>query len=146
MCFAFELLRRKGTEVHTIRRSDTVFEAIGVMAGNGIGSLVVVDGSAVCGIITERDYLRKVALKGRSSRTTTVGEIMTAPVQTASPADTIETCMQIMTDQRCRHLPIVEDGRLVGIISIGDIVKQMLHEKEAEVGQLQDYIQGKYPG
>ncbi len=120
-----------------------VFDAIALMATHSIGALVVTDNDAVVGMITERDYLRKIALQGRSSRDTPVRAIMSAPVITVSHSDTIDRCMELMTEHRIRHLPVVEGGVLVGIVSIGDCVKQKVKEQGAEIEHLQDYISGR---
>jgi len=126
--------------VQTTQRATTVFEAIGKMTAHGIGSLIVMEGAAVVGIVTERDYMRKIALEGRSSRQTTVAAIMSYPVITVAPTDTIGHCMALMTEARCRHLPVVEQGVLVGAISIGDCVKRLVREQEDEIRHLNDYI------
>ena len=140
------VLARKGSAVHTIRESNTVFEAIGKMVEVNTGSLLVTEGDEIRGIITERDYLRRVALAGRTSKETSVGEIMTRKIVVTHPRTSVEEAMAIMTDRRIRHLPVVDGGRLVGIVSIGDLAKQISHDRSFEVQYLTDYISGKYPG
>lgn len=138
-----DILDEKGSQVYGIRRNATVLEAIAKMVQHGVGSLVVTDGPIPCGILTERHYLERVALKGRTSRTTLVEEIM-APEVTCVPCDaTLEMCMAIMTERRVRQLPVLdEDGTLCGIVSIGDVVKRLARESVMEVQYLTDYIQG----
>ena len=141
-----DVLRSKGTTVHSISPEATVFEAISKMAELGIGSLLVVEGDhGVRGIITERDYLTKVALAGRSSRTTPVKEIMSIRVSSVAPGATFDECLALMTAGRHRHVPVIDGGRLVGLISVGDIVKYRLVEANVEIQDLTDYVTGKYP-
>lgn len=137
-----ELLREKGSQVWTIAPQATVYEALELMAAKNIGSLVVVERGDVVGVFTERDYARKVILKGRSSKTTTVAELMTADVLYVSPDDTIENCMALMTEKRLRHLPVMDDGKLAGVVSIGDIVKVIISEREFTIRELERYITG----
>ena len=137
-----ELLREKGSQVWTIAPKVTVYEALELMATKNIGALVVIEQGNVAGIFTERDYARKVILKGRSSKTTTVGELMITDVLYVSPDDTIENCMALMTDKRLRHLPVMEDGKLAGIISIGDIVRVIISDREFTIRELERYITG----
>lgn len=136
------LLDSKGREVVSIAPEASVFEAIRLMAEKGIGALVVVDGETLAGIVTERDYARKVILKGRSSQDTPVQEIMSAPLVTTDSAQTVERCMNLVTERRIRHLPVVDDGRLVGIISIGDLVKAIIAEQQQAIEELEHYISG----
>jgi CBS domain-containing protein len=137
-----ELLREKGNHVWTIAPKATVYEALELMAAKNIGSLVAVEHGDVAGVFTERDYARKVILKGRSSKTTTVAELMTTDVLYVSPEDTIENCMALMTDKRLRHLPVMENGKLAGVVSIGDIVKIIISEREFTIRELERYITG----
>jgi CBS domain-containing protein len=141
-----DLLRVKGREVHTISPAATVYEAVDRMVRHNVGSLLVVEGDEIHGIITERDYLREIVLKGRTSRETPVRDVMTTRVVCVAPADSIEGCMAVMTEKRIRHLPVLEDGRLTGLISIGDVVKRLSMDQKAEIRYLTDYITGKYPG
>jgi len=141
-----DLLRVKGRMVHSIESGATVFEAVKRMVDHNVGSLLVLDGDEIRGIITERDYLREIALKGRTSKTTSVREIMTSQLVCVGPNHLIEECMAIMTTKRIRHLPVLEDGRLAGVVSIGDLVKQLSKDQKFEIQYLTDYITGKYPG
>ena len=137
-----ELLREKGSQVWTIGPQATVYEALELMATKNIGSLVVLEQGNVAGIFTERDYARKVVLKGRSSRTTSIGELMITDVLYVGPDDSIEDCMALMTDKRLRHLPVMENGKLVGVVSIGDIVKVVISNREFTIRELERYITG----
>jgi CBS domain-containing protein len=139
-----EVLERKGGTVLTIDRRASVLEAIGTMSKANIGALVIAEGDQPVGIFTERDYLRKIALEGRSSRDTRIEEVMSAPLITVAPAEATHRAMETMTVCRCRHLVVVEGDAMVGIVSLGDLVKHMLVEKEAEVQQLSSYIAGSY--
>jgi CBS domain-containing protein len=136
------LLADKGSEVHTIGPDDPVLSAIQTMADRVIGALLVMHGDELIGMVSERDYARKVILKGRSSSETPVRDIMTAPVIAVNPSDTVETCMRLCTDSRVRHLPVVEGGKVVGLVSIGDLVKAVISEQGAQIEQLQRYIAG----
>jgi CBS domain-containing protein len=137
-----QLLRGKGNQIFFVAPTDSVRQAIEVMATRHVGALLVMKEGALIGIISERDYARKVILKNRSSQDTPVGDIMTSPAVTASPDDTIHHCMQVMTEGRFRHLPVVESGRVVGILSIGDLVKAVIEEQSAQIEQLERYIAG----
>ncbi len=130
--------------VLSVNVNESVFDAINLMAQVNIGAVLVQNGDIISGIFTERDYLQKIALKSLSSQRTRVGDVMTSPVISADPDDSIQQCMETMTTCRCRHLPVVESGKLLGIVSIGDLVKRMLDEKESEVEQLSQYITGTY--
>ncbi len=141
-----QILNGKGQQVWTISPEATVFEAIEKMAEKNIGALVVLDATKVLGIVSERDYTRKVILKGKSSKETQVREIMTNPVLTAGPDETVDACLRMMTQNRIRHLPILENDQLTGIISIGDLVNWIISAQRVAINQLQDYISGRYPG
>jgi CBS domain-containing protein len=136
------LLDNKGRQVVSIAADASVFDAIKLMADRTVGSLVVMDGDEMLGIVTERDYARKVILKGRASETTTVAEVMTAEVFTASGSDTVQGCMEQMSEKRIRHLPVVEDKRVIGMISIGDLVQAIIADQQEEIEQLEHYISG----
>ena len=136
------LLDRKGRNVITITGDASVFEAIKLMADREVGSLLVMDGDDLQGIVTERDYARKVILKGRSSESTAVGEIMTTDVVTTTETQTVTDCMSLMTERRIRHLPVVVGGNVVGLISIGDLVNAIISDQQEEIEQLENYISG----
>ncbi len=137
-----QLLNEKGRRVHTVAPDDTVLEAIQSMADNNIGSVVVTEGDKVVGMFTERHYAREVILKGRSSPRTLVGEIMATEVIYVEPEQTIEDCMAIMTERGIRHLPVLRDERLIGIVSIGDLVKSIISGQKFVIDQLEHYIAG----
>jgi CBS domain-containing protein len=141
-----EILKRKGTRVWTIPGDATVFEAIQLMAARNIGSLAVASGNRLEGVFTERDYTRKVALHGKSSKDTLVNEIISPEFVVATPASTIEECMRLMTENRVRHLPVLDGEQLVGIVSIGDLVNWIISAQSVEILQLHSYIAGQYPG
>lgn len=140
------ILKEKGTRVWTIPGDATVFEAIQLMAARNIGALVVVSHRSIEGIFTERDYTRKVALYGKSSKETLVGEILSPNLVVARPDSTVEECMRLMTENRVRHLPVLEREELVGIVSIGDLVNWTINAQNVEILQLHNYISGQYPG
>ena len=135
-----EILSDKGRNVLEIDASATVREAVKTMVDANVGSLLVTSSGEVVGIVTERDYLRRVALEGRTDDDTTVGEIMTAPLVVVGPETSIDECMAVMTDRRIRHLPVVEDGKVVGLVSIGDLVKFKSRQQSFEIQYLTDYI------
>jgi len=139
---AHDILRNKGHAVHSVRPNDTVLSALGVMAKHDIGAVLVLDGEQLLGIVTERDYARKVALLGRTSRDSPVSAIMTQDVWWVAPHRTLEECMALMTERRVRHLPVVENRRVVGVISIGDLVKATIDEQEFTIRELKSYIAG----
>lgn len=142
MTMVKEILVLKGRDVWSIEPVATVYDAMRLMADKGVGALLVLEGETLRGIVTERDYARKVILQGRSSRTTQVTEIMTARVAYAQLEQDIEECMAIMTEERVRHLPVIDAGRVVGIISIGDLVKSIIAEQKFMIEQLVRYING----
>jgi CBS domain-containing protein len=136
------LLETKGSDFYAIAPDAPVLDAIKQMAERRIGALLVMRGDELVGIVSERDYARKVILMGRSSGDTPVRDIMTASVITVNPADTVDTCMRLCTDSRVRHLPVVEGGKVIGVLSIGDLVKAVISEQGAEIEHLQRYIAG----
>lgn len=140
-----DILRHKGHAVITTSPTATVLECIATMVEHNVGSIVITDDAAVEGIFTERDYLRRIVLQGRTSKTTRVEEVMTRSVITVTPNHTVEACMSIMTAHKCRHLPVIEDEQLAGIVSIGDCVKQVSREAQAQVENLRAYVTGTYP-
>ncbi len=142
MTTAHDILRFKGQTVHSVRPDDTVLAALAVMAEHDIGAVLVVEGDELVGILTERDYARKVALVGRASKDSPVRAIMTANIVCVPPSRTVEECMTVMTERRCRHLPVVENGHVVGVVSIGDLVKATIDEQEFTINQLKNYIAG----
>ena len=129
--------------VYAIRPDDSVFDALQRMADKGIGALLVMDGDAIIGILTERDYARKIILRGRTSALTLVRDVMTTSVMFVKSTHTSEECMAIMTDYRLRHLPVVDHGKLLGLISIGDLVKDIISEQKFVIEQLEHYITGQ---
>lgn len=136
------ILDQKGHQVWSIGPDDTVYHAIKMMADKDVGALVVLDGGRIVGIVTERDYARNVFLKGRGSPQTLVGEIMARDVACVKPDKSIEECMAIMTARRVRHLPVIGDDELLGIVSIGDLVKSIISDREFVIEQLEHYIRG----
>ncbi|MCX7782580.1 MAG: CBS domain-containing protein [Meiothermus sp.] len=137
-----QLLQAKGNMVHAIPADVTVFEALERMASYDVGALMVMNGNQLVGIFSERDYARKIILMGRISKDTLVGEVMTDDLITITPDATVADCMNLMTGNRIRHLPVVEDGRLVGVISIGDVVKAIMTQQEFMIAELESYITG----
>jgi CBS domain-containing protein len=135
-----DILAVKGHAVHRIAPDASVYDAMKLMADKGIGAVMVMEDIRVVGIISERDYARKVILQGRSSRSTQVKEIMTSQVLYAQPDQNIEECMAVMTGKRVRHLPVMEEGKVVGVISIGDLVKSIITEQKFIIEQLERYI------
>lgn len=140
------LNEKKSHRVWTIGPDATVFEAIELMSTRNVGALPVVRDGNLVGIVSERDYTRKVILKGRSSRETPVSSIMTSEVITVSPSINVVKCLQMMTDKSVRHLPVLVDGELIGIVSIGDLVRQIISAQGFLIDQLRDYVIGSYPG
>ena len=137
-----DILNRKGAAVRTVAPTDTVLHALGVMAEHNIGGVLVVDGDKLVGILTERDYARRVVLLGRASRDSKVADIMTTHVHCVTPERTVNECMALMTDRHIRHLPVLDHKQIIGVISIGDVVKATIAEQEFEIAQLQSYIAG----
>lgn len=140
------LNEKKTREVWTIGPDSTVYEAIEMMSGRNVGALPVTRDGRLIGIVSERDYTRKVILKGRSSRETPVSAIMTEEVISVEPSINVVTCLHMMTDKSVRHLPVLVDGELVGIVSIGDLVRHIISAQGALISQLRDYVIGSYPG
>lgn len=139
-----EILNTKGSQVWSISRDKTVFDAIELMAEKNIGALLVIEAGKLVGILTERDYTRKIALKGKSSKQTAVKEIVSGEVIHVTPEHTVEECMRLMTDNRVRHLPVLENDKIVGVVSIGDLVNWIISAQSSTIQQLQTYIAG-YP-
>jgi len=139
-----DVLKRKGQDVWSITPDTTVYRAIEIMADKHIGALLVIVDGKLVGIVSERDYARKVVLKGRSSKETRVAEIMTSPVISVQPQHAVDECMRIVTDNRIRHLPVIDDERVIGIVSIGDLVNWIISAQHQTIQQLQDYITGNY--
>ena len=136
------LLDAKGSDVISIAPAASVFDAIKLMADRAVGSLLVMDGEKIIGIVTERDYARKVILLGRSSETTKVEQVMSTEVITATAEQTVRECMTLMTEKRIRHLPVVADDKVIGMISIGDLVQAIISDQQQEIEQLEQYISG----
>jgi CBS domain-containing protein len=147
-----DILKRKGPEVVTIEPSATVYTCIERMVDRNVGSILVVDGDptrgeSIVGIFTERDYMRRIVLKGRTSKTTEVQTVMSDEVLTVPPDTSVEACMQLMTEERSRHLPVLaDDDTLLGLVSIGDCVKQISDAAQDEAAQLRNYVSDRYPG
>lgn len=142
-----DILRGKGADVFTTTPDATVYEAVGLMGEKNIGALVVTEGAGVVGVITERDYSRKVVLRGRTSRDTKVADILSSPAITVAESDSIGHCMEIMTNRRIRHLPVLDaDGSLHGLVSMGDLVNWVITSQRQTIEQLHGYIAGSYPG
>jgi CBS domain-containing protein len=139
------ILAHKGSAVWSIAPNAMVFDAIQLMADKNVGALPVVDNGQLVGMISERDYTRKVSLKGKSSKQTPVREIMTHEVVTVNVADTISECMRVMTDSRIRHLPVMEGEKIIGLVSLGDLVKWVISAQAATIEALEKYITGDYP-
>ena len=140
MTYVSQLLDRKGRAMYSIEPEDPVLEAIQLMADHHVGALLVLKGGTLVGIVSERDYARKVILLGRSSAETPVWQIMSSPVLTVSPRHSVQDCMELMTEHRVRHLPVVESDRVVGMVSIGDLVKAVIQDQRETIEQLESYI------
>lgn len=140
-----DILRKKGNTIHSIHPDATVYEAIKKMSELNIGSLLVIKDQNLEGIISDRDYRDKVILMGRASKTTEVHEIMTSDLYCVTSVDSVQTCMAIMTDKKIRHLPVMDDENLIGVISIGDLVKSIIDEQNIKINNLTSYITGNYP-
>lgn len=140
-----EILSRKGSDVWSVTPQTTVFDAIKLMSDKNVGALPVLDGQRLAGIVSERDYTRKVILKGRSSKETATQDVMSSELVVAKPDDPIVGCMRLMAEKRIRHLPILEGEKMIGIISMGDLVKWIISAQTAAIDQLEKYITGDYP-
>ena len=139
------MLRHKGTEIFWLTPEATVYEAVAMMADKSVGAMLVLSGGKLTGIVSERDYARKVILKGKHSHEMQVKEIMTSPVFTVSPSHSVEDCMRVITSHRIRHLPVMEGDALVGMVSIGDVVRSIISAQAHAIDQLSGYIEGRYP-
>jgi CBS domain-containing protein len=139
----YNLLKKKGSQIWAIGPDASIYEAVSMMAEKGIGALLVMEGEQLNGIISERDYARKVILAGKSSRQTPVKEIMTTAVLCAKLEQSVEQCLALMTDKRIRHLPVADGGKVVGLVSIGDLVKEIIAEQQFIIEQLEHYIAGQ---
>ena len=139
-----DILNAKGyATIHSVRPDAFVVEALQMMAEKMVGALLIVENGQLVGIFSERDYARKIALMDRSSRTTEIRQVMTTQLVSVSPEDTMESCMELMTDKHIRHLPVLENGKLIGLISIGDLVKNIIEDQKAMIQQLQQYMRGE---
>ena len=139
------ILRQKGSDVYAISPEATVYEALEMLEVRNVGALLVMAGNDLVGLLSERDYVRKVKLRGYSSTELRVAEIMSTPVVTVPPTATVDDCMRCMTNKRCRHLPVVDGGKVLGVLSIGDLVNWIMSAQDQTIHQLEDYICGKYP-
>jgi CBS domain-containing protein len=140
------ILKQKSQEIWHISPDACVYDAIKIMAEKYIGALLVVADDKLVGVVSERDYARKIVLQGKSSKETQVKEIMTSPAIFVTPKQTVQDCMRIMTEKRIRHLPVIEDGKILGVVSIGDLVKWMISAQQETISQLHSYITSTYPG
>lgn len=139
-----DILKQKGSDIYSISSKEIAYAALEIMAEKDIGALLVIDGGQLVGIFSERDYARKVILRGKSSKDTTVGELMSTPVFSIHPKKTIEECMNLMTVSRNRHVPVIEDGALLGVISMGDIVNALIIAQKMAIEDLKKYVAGEY--
>ncbi|HEY4974362.1 MAG TPA: CBS domain-containing protein [Steroidobacteraceae bacterium] len=140
MAIASQLLKHKGRVIHSVAPEAPVLDAIRLMAEHGVGALLVMQGNELLGVVSERDYARKVILKGRSSNDTAVREIMSSPVQTVRADQSVHDCMRIMSEHRFRHLPVVDDDGVIGVLSIGDLVRAVVEEQQKTIADLEQYI------
>jgi len=140
------ILNQKSGEIFSVRPGATVFEAIEMLDQKNVGALLVMEGDKLVGMFSERDYTRKVVLRGKRSRETMVSEIMSTDLKLTNPQDGVESCLRLMTDKRIRHLPVMQDGKVIGIISIGDLVKWVIATQSAAIAHLESYISGGYTG
>lgn len=140
MAIASQLLKHKGRVIYSVAPQAPVLDAIRLMAEHGVGALLVMQGNELLGVVSERDYARKVILKGRSSNETAVRQIMSSPVLTVRPEQSVHDCMRIMSEKRIRHLPVVDDSGVVGVLSIGDLVRAVLEEQQRTIAELEQYI------
>ncbi len=138
------ILNEKSREIFTVSPNQTVFEAIQILAQRNIGALLVMEGDNLVGMFSERDYTRKITLHGKRSRETAIGEVMSTDLKLAALNDGVDSCLRLMTDQRIRHLPVVDNGKVIGIISIGDLVKHVIASQSAAIAHLENYISGGY--
>lgn len=137
-----QILNEKDGNILTVESSTTAYKALEVMAEHNVGALPIVDGGRLQGVFSERDYARKVVLKGKSVHDTAVGDLMTRDVYTVRPEDTVDGCMTLMTDKHVRHLPVIDGGNLIGLVSIGDVVKTIIAEQHGQIQELHDYVSG----
>jgi CBS domain-containing protein len=142
MLRVLDVIKKKGDDIHSISSREMAYTALEIMSEKDIGALMVIDGGELVGIFSERDYTRKVILRGKSSKDTTVGELMTTPVFSIHPKKSIEECMALMTVSRSRQLPVIESGKLIGVISMGDIVNELIIAQKIAVEDLKKYIAG----
>jgi CBS domain-containing protein len=139
-----EVLKNKPRDIWSIPQKASVFEALELMAAKDIGALLVIEEGKLCGIFSERDYARKVILKGKTSKETTVGELMTKSILYATPENTLEECMALMSSKHIRHLPILENGTIIGIVTLGDVAKEIISEQDYTIRELENYYSGGY--
>ena len=140
------ILNQKGREIFAVSPDATVFDAISMLADNNVGALLVMDGEKLVGMVSERDYTRKVVLRGKRSRETSVAEIMSTDLKVVHPSEAVQDCLRLMTDKRIRHLPVLDGDKVVGVISIGDLVKWVINCQSAAIAHLENYISGGYSG
>ena len=139
-----QILHSKGSDIWSIAPQETAYKALQTMADKDIGVLLVIDGKKLVGIFSERDYARKVILKGKSSKETAVGDLMTLEVYYINPDATMEDCMALMTAKQIRHLPVMEDDKLIGVVTLGDVVNQVISDQKVTIQELEKYITGGY--